>query len=391
MISLKSSLKLLQLEVIITGTLIMMPIAVPFYKSIGMDQGQIGLSQAVFTLALLLVNIPTGWIADRFSRKFSNAIGDLGCAIAVLLYSMAGGFAQVVLCEMLFGLSLAFSQGADGALIKAHSEKIDKSGGLLHKINSSNAIWRPIAQIVAVIIGGFVGSYNLRLAVAISAIPFLAGVVFSLLIREEGERLVSKHKNPLRDMLRVTHETVMHSPRLRWLMLAYAVGFRVTNVTIWAFTPMLIFVGVPFQIVALGWVLNSLSCMFGAMIAKKHAERFKRWQRFAMPITLVIVSLIVMGFGLSIYTVWLYSLLGLAWGWNTVVLKTMLQREIPDRSQATGLSIADTASQLLYVPLVWVVALAGNFDIRLSLLATAAIFAPMAIIIALKLKKFEMK
>ena len=88
----QGNLRFLQIEMIITGTLMAMPIMVPFYHSIGMDQGQIGLSQSIFTAVVLVINIPTGWLADCFSRKWSNAIGDLGCAVAILIYSQATSF-----------------------------------------------------------------------------------------------------------------------------------------------------------------------------------------------------------------------------------------------------------------------------------------------------------
>jgi len=389
MIKLRTSLRLIQAEVVITGVLIAMPIMVPFYNSIGMNQGQIGLSQALFTVALLMLNIPTGWIADRFSRKISNAFGDLGCAVALILYSQATGFADVVLCEILFGLTMAFSNGADGALIKGHTDRLDKSGKLLHHISSSNAIWRPFAQIVALAIGGLVGASNPRLAIAISAIPYVIGTILSLFIREEGKRLVSKHKNPIRDMVRVVKETVLTSSRLRWMILAYSLGMRITHVMIWALTPVLIFAGVPLPIVAAGWILNSLATTFGAMIAKKFARRLKKWVRFALPAAMVLSALTVMSLGLNIFTVWLYAVLGLALGWNSATLKPMLQEEIPADTQATALSIADTFSQIIYAPLVWIVGLAGSANIRFSMIATIVIFAPFMLLTAKKLKNLE--
>ena len=52
-----------------------------FWNSIGMNQTQIGIVQMVFTIAILLLDIPMGYVADRFSRKVLNIIGDVGVAI----------------------------------------------------------------------------------------------------------------------------------------------------------------------------------------------------------------------------------------------------------------------------------------------------------------------
>jgi len=391
MISLKTSLKLIQVEIIITGALISMPIMVPFYNSIGMDQGQIGLSQTIFTLALLMLNIPTGWIADRFSRKICNAAGDLGAVIALLMYSQASCFFDVVVAEILFGVAMAFSQGADSALTKAHADLLDKNGkrGLFHRVNTTNAIWRPIAQIIALTIGGIIGPANYSLAIAVSGAPYLVGFVLSLIIREEGERLVSQHKNPLRDMWRVVCETVIPNAKLRWLIVAFAAGGSITHVMIWALTPLMIAAGLPMQVVGIGWVLNAAATTLGAMLAKRYALRLAKWQRFAIPAVIVIFAMAIMSINLSVYTIWLYATLGATYGWYAGVLIAMLQNEIPSSNQSTAISIAGTFSQLIYAPLVWFISWAGNIDIRYSLIATIAIFAPIMFITARKLKKLE--
>lgn len=389
--SIKGSLRLLRFEIIITGTMMAMPIMVPFYHSIGMNQGQIGLSQTVFTAALLFINIPTGWIADRFSRRLSNAIGDLGCVLALLFYSQASSFGDVVAAEIVFGLSLAFSQGADSALLRAYTQVLDSSGQLFSRQNWVISMWQPIAQVVALIIGGFIGAQDPRLAIGISAAPYFIGSLLSFFIKEQGERLVSQHKNPLRDMVRVTRESVGTDPHLRWLILGYGVGREITHVMIWALTPLLMFAGVPLGIVALGWVLNSVSVALGARIAGWFGENLREWQKFTIPTIAVLLGLGVMSLHLSLGTIGLYTLLGLAQGWTAALLLPMVQNKAPEGNQATVISIAKSASQLLYIPLVWVVGLAGNIDIRLTMVATIIIFTPMIIVIARRLYILERK
>lgn len=393
MTTIGKSLRYLRWEIIITGTVIAMPIMVPFYNSIGMNQGQIGLSQAFFTAALMLVNIPTGWIADRFSRKFCNAIGDLGCAISLLLYSQATGFTGVVFAEIALGIALAFSQGADGALLKAYAQLLDPYGrnNLFRKQFAILEIWKPIAQAVALIIGGLIGSSNLRLAIAVSAAPYLIGCILSLLIKEEGARHISEHRNPFRDMFHVACKSVGTNPNLRWHIIGFGVGREITHVMIWALTPLLLLAGVPLKIVAVGWVINSLSVVMGAWVASRWSVLFNSWQKFLIPMATVIATLIVMSIDLSIKTIWLYSFLGLAQGWIAATMMPMVQELAPDSNQAIIISITRSASQLLYIPLVWMVGLAGNVDIRLTMVATVVIFAPMVIVTAVKLYNLEIK
>ena len=387
--NIKASLVCLRLEMILTSTLMAMPIMTPFYGSIGLDQGMIGLSQAVFTVILMLINIPTGWLADKFSRKTFNTLGDLGCVVALVFYSQATNFYDVIIGELIFGVAIAFSQGADDGLIRAYTQKLDSSGKMLHDQSASIAIWKFIAQVVALIIGGAIGAVNFRLAILISAVPYLAGFILSLLIKEEGERHVCVHKNPVKDMLHVIKSTIGTNQILRWRIVSYAIGTEITHSIIWALTPILILAGVPMGIVAMGWVANSVSATIGAKIGGRLIHSFNSWQKLAIATSLTMIALIIMSVHLSIVTIWLYSFIGAGQGFASATLKPLVQESAPDKNQSIIISIMKSFSQLIYIPTVWIINLVGNIDIRLTMIATIAIFAPMTLITIIKLRNLE--
>lgn len=74
-----------------------------FWNSIGMDQTAIGFVQMVFTIVICCLDIPMGYIADRFNRKLLNVIGDIGCAIAFVVYAFAQNMYMAMLSECLWG------------------------------------------------------------------------------------------------------------------------------------------------------------------------------------------------------------------------------------------------------------------------------------------------
>lgn len=383
------SLRLLRIEMIITSTMAAMTIMVPFYYSIGMSQAQVGLSQALFTVVLLVLNLPTGWLADRFSRKLCNALGDAIAAGGFVYYAFAQSFFDVIVGEVVIGIGMALTHGVDGALLRAYTQALGRSDANLHKQTASINSWRPIAQIAALLIGGYIGSYEPRLAILLSALPYAIGAALSLSLQEAGERLVSKHRNPFRDMAWLVTDSVGRDPRLRWLIIAHAVGREMTHPIIWALTPLLILAGVPAQIVAIGWVLNSLAIALGSRLAGRWALCLSEWQRFLLPILVACIALCVMAIHLSLATIWLYACMGLAQGWMSAVTMPMIQvHTAPDR-QATVLSVAGSVAQLLYIPMVWIINAVGVLDIRLTLVATVVVFAPLAVLTAKKIAQYE--
>ncbi len=60
-----------------------------FWNSVGMDQATIGFVQMVFTIILCCFDVPMGYIADKFSRKVVNIVGDFGVAFTFVMYALA--------------------------------------------------------------------------------------------------------------------------------------------------------------------------------------------------------------------------------------------------------------------------------------------------------------
>lgn len=58
------NLKLIIFESAITAGILSMSIMTPFYQSIGLNQVEISQSQIIFTLIMIVLDLPMGWVAD---------------------------------------------------------------------------------------------------------------------------------------------------------------------------------------------------------------------------------------------------------------------------------------------------------------------------------------
>lgn len=77
----RRNLKFTILESALTRGLLCMSIMTPFFNSIGLDQLQISKSQIIFTIVMLILNVPTGWIAVRTFGSFGYL-----CPARILYY-----------------------------------------------------------------------------------------------------------------------------------------------------------------------------------------------------------------------------------------------------------------------------------------------------------------
>jgi MFS family permease len=381
----KRNMRLVILESAATAGILAVPIMTPFYLSIGLNQEQIAMSQMAFTVVVMLLNLPLGWVADRFSRKWTNVIGDLLVAIALLLYSTAQTFWFTVLCESICGIGCALSQGVDSTLLKHFAEKEDKSGKLFKDKYGKMTSCNQVASLIVMLLGGPIGAISFRLAIAISAIPHILGAFAGMLIVDDSEKLKAE-SSPLKDIASLVRRNIGNR-KLRLRIAAFAIAREVTHGIIWVFTPLMLAVGVPLAVVSMGWVINSIAAYLGTKVARRFAKKLPAWVLFIVPIALVGTASLIMFLDLNIVTICLYACFGLAQGWSATTMMPLVKEEVRAAEQSSVESLARVFAQLLYIGAVWAINRAADIDTRYALLATILIFVPLAIPIACKLRK----
>ena len=383
------SLNLAIFESAITSGLLAMSIMTPFFNSIGLNQEEIAITQGVFTVVVSILNIPAGWVADRFGRKWANVIGDFGCFITLLCYSQVTNMWGAIACECSFGLCLALSQGVDNSLIRHFSRQIvgnDEDVEPFFKNKSAQlALWQYICTFVLVFLGGPIGAIDFRLAIACSGISHLAGGIAGTFIHDDSERLQSNN-NPLKDMGRIV-KTAMKNPPLRCRIFAYAVGREMTHGIIWVVTPLFLSVGVPLSIVSAAWAINSCACILGSWLATKFVNKLSERWIFAIPLILMTLSMGTLGIYLNIFTIWIYFLMGIVQGWTASTLLPLAQRYIKPSEQTSVISLAKVAGQVLYIPVVWVIGHVADINLQFAPAITVAIFLPLGLLVLKWLKK----
>lgn len=373
-------------ESAITSGLISMSIMTPFLYSIGLSNAEIALSQALFTIVVSVLNLPMGWIADRLSRKWANIIGDFGDALGFLFYARANCFASVVFCECWLGIFLSLSQGVDFALLRHFSRQLDDSEATFRRRSAQLSFWQHFCCLGLVLLGGPIGAIDFRLAVALSGIPNLIGGIASIFTQDDSEKLQSTCQNPLRDMLRVVRSS-FRQPRLRIRLLAYATGREMTHGIIWVLTPMLLLAGVPLSIVSLAWAIDSIARIVGSRLALRFAPRLQPHQIFAIPLTLMTISMAILSIRVNIWTIGIYLLMGIVCGWTGATLMPLVQEEVSPAEQTTVISLAKVLGQILYVPASLIIGWAADFEVRYAALATLLIFLTLGFAILRKLKR----
>jgi MFS family permease len=150
----------------------------------GLSVFQISLLLAWWALVAALLEIPTGGLADTWSRKKMLTIAPMVKSLCFITWFLANGnFYLYALGFVFWALGSSFVSGTTEALLYdtlKHHGKIDE----YEKVLGRKKFYFNFALAIASISGGFIANFNIDLAVILSVIPLLLSAFFASLLPE---------------------------------------------------------------------------------------------------------------------------------------------------------------------------------------------------------------
>lgn len=329
------------------------PIMFFFQQSRGLSFRDIMFVGGMFSLVILLVEVPTGALADRFGRKVSMQLGALTMAVSGLFaYFLAYNLPTFMVSETLAALSLSLCSGADSAYLF----DLLKSEGVVHEYSRRESIasaWHQAGTAIAYAGGGFLAwKFSLAVPYLVTVgVAFLAFAAASLLHENRPQTLsmriaVMPHAawhGWLRLMRRALSELV-HNGRLAWLIGYSAVVFTLLLCAKYLYQPYLKSHGLGYA--AIGLVHAGM--FLAASLIAHQAWRLRLWLGDEPLLWGLLgslaVSFIVMAPMQGPAILLLLAVNAAASGLCSPLVKPLLNREISDSSRrATILSVESIA------------------------------------------------
>ncbi len=162
-----------------------------------------------------LSQVPTGIIADVFSRRLSVIVGVLLIGLGFILEGSIPRFGFILLAQVLWGMGAAFTDGAEEAWISAEVSEEEVGRVFVRKTQAG-------------LVGGLLGagisvglaSIRLNLPIITGGASMLVLAVFLLLFMpEHGFKPVAREARPSWQEMGNTLRTGLRLVRLRWVLL----------------------------------------------------------------------------------------------------------------------------------------------------------------------------
>lgn len=359
--------------------LVIMPIAVPFFQSKGLDMQQVFLLQAIFGTVVLVTEVPSGYLADLLGRKPTLLVGAVVAGIGHTLLVFADGFPGLALFEIALGISASLISGADIALLYDTEAALERPEAEQRKVVGRLYSMRTFSEAAAAVVCSLLMVASMELVVYVQAavgwIPLLLAV---RLVEPPVARL--EQSGHLRNMGRICRHLMSHSLVLRLTFLVLCVWSLTTFYAVWLIQELWQAQGI--DLVLFGYLWAGLTAV-GALAGRwAHVAEARLGTSSVLVLIGILPALGYLGLDLlgPVGAFIASASFFLARGMGLVILRDALNRRVPGSYRATANSLASFGFRGAFVvtgPLVGHVLDLWGMSTTLWLLAgaTLVIFA----------------
>ena len=344
--SLRANITKLYLIKIAKWFMLFMPIIVLFYQDNGLEMQDVFLLQGVYSVAIVLLEIPSGYLADVLGRKQTLIIGSFLGFAGFGIYSLSFGFWGFLAAELTMGIGQSLISGADSALLYDTLKAMDKKDQYLKQEGRMVSVGN-FAEAIAGIVGGLLANISLRTPFyAQTAVAFI-GIPAALMLIEpfRQEKLT---KMSFGDILSIVRYSLIENRQLKWNIFFSAVIGATTLTMAWFVQPYFRHVELPLTLFGVFWSLLNLSVAITSYYAYKVEFRLGQKRMIILiatmiPLLYLILSRIDVVWGIAVLFLF-YLIRGVA----TPVLKEYINRIADSHTRATVLSVRNFVIRVLF-------------------------------------------
>src|SRR3989344_2073396 len=229
----------------IRGFMLMMPIIVLFFMENGLTMTNIFVLQSLFSVAVIVFEIPSGYFADRYGRKRALVLGSVLGFISFAIYAVAGGFWEILAAELVMGIGFAFISGADSALLYDSLQEIGEVDTYKRREGIIVSVYT-FSEAAASVLGGFIALISLRAPFVAQAVVmfFLIPVALSL---KEPVRALASPESKMWTMRAIIAPPLRHYAVLKLLIIFYGHNTTAGLVAVWIRQPYMEQAGIPIE------------------------------------------------------------------------------------------------------------------------------------------------
>jgi len=314
-----------------------MPIVVLFYESNGLTMKDIMVLQAVYSIMIVILEIPSGYLADVWGRKRTLMLGAVMGVAGFGMYGFSYGFWGFLVAEIILGIGQSCVSGADSAMLydslmeRKQQKKYSRFEGRISSLGNLAEAAAALLSIALVTISLRAPYYG-QILVAAIAVP----AAFTLREPDRHKKLMN---SDFREILDVSKFALVGNKILRRNILFSAFTGCATLTMAWFAQKFFEHNGIDKVWFGLLWAALNLTVAFASFFAYR-LEAFLKPRGTIILISLAIpLGYLLLSFSGLVSGLIILFAFYLVRGYATPVLKDYINRVTGSEVRATVLSV----------------------------------------------------
>ena len=344
---------------ILTGLkffLLIMPVITLFFQEHGLTLAQVMFLQVTFAITIVILEIPSWYLADRFKRKYSINIWLFLGFLGFFFYLLFPSFWWFFAWQIAMGLWTAFTSWADSAYL--YDELIlEWKQKDYQKIEWQFMSIKNFSESAAAFLGWFIAAISFEYLLTVQTAAFFSAFVLSLFLKEHPRN--KKQESPLKlkevwTFLTSENKTIKYYALFAWIIWTSTLMFT------WMCQPYWKELWLPLEYFWIVWWTVNLLVGVAALFAHYFWKRFSLKQNLIFFAICSWVFYILLYFIDNLYLALFVSSFFWIFRWiNWPIMKDYINREVSSKMRATVLSIKSLAFRGVFSvlsPWIWYIA-----------------------------------
>lgn len=318
--------------------MLIMPIVALFYNENGLDNFDIFVLQAIYSVSVAVMEIPSGYMADIVGRKKTLILGSVLGALGYLFYSMSHNFSGFLIAEITLGIGGSFISGADSAMLFDSLSATRRQHRYLQYEGRITSLGN-FAETLAAVCGGLIAALLSYRAVYLSQAVIAALAIPAALLLLEPPKDSTIAKPGLRHILSVCNNAVMTNKKLSSTILLSSIAGISTLCMAWTSQIYFVSNGLTEVTITPLWIALNLTVAIVAAFASAAMKVLGKKVSLFLIVMYLPITYVLLGMLQLMPAIMCLFLFYAVRGYATPVLKDLINQNCSSSTRATVLSI----------------------------------------------------
>lgn len=325
--------------------MLFMPIIVLFYQENGLGMADVLLLKGIYSIVIVIFEIPSGYFADVWGRKKTIIIGSILGTMGFIMYDFSSAFSGFLIAELMLGIGQSFISGSDSALLYDSLLKENRQKDYI-KMEGRMLSLGNFAETLAAIAGGFLAEISLRTPFTFQIFVAALAIPAALTLTEPS--FENKRKGSFSDILQIVRASLFTNKILKRTIYFSAIIGTSTLTFAWFIQPFLQQLGLSPSRIGFIWSALNLTVALVTLYAYRIEKLLGKTNTIVAIAILISIGYVAIGTIESLWAIAFLFMFYIVRGVATPVLKDYINRLTTSDVRATVLSVRSFIIRFLF-------------------------------------------